>query len=446
MAGENVLRDLDRRNILLFLAAVIAIGLLCRVLGGTVFNYGYDVHHWAIIMANTSSGNGLYGLTGYFYTPVWGYILGFVNLLQQYSLTLGETAFRVTGALGFESYDGWISANTTSLAYTFWVKLPLYLVDLLVAYVIYRVVLDYTDDRRKALLGFALWFLNPLVILAPAVQGMFDNITALLTLLGFVCIQRRLYFCTGALVGLAILLKLFPVFLLPLLIAYVLVKEGRNLRKGLVSIIIAAAGVVIVAAVVFLPQILDGTLGYCFTFITERADGSEDLWSYIAGKGTVAIYLLILLVSILLGLMFYRTAGKDLRHEFLTYVLVNLALTFLFPPTPQYLVLLIPFLTIYVLVADRGFLRPLVWISLAAAMFILANGTSLLLTLASDTGIVDVATVVSWSDAYAPYWTFVYHGAAVLQYLGILFLVYLILKGRLVDFSVLKRKKAASAE
>ena len=243
--SERILRNTDSRTVAVFLAVVIAVGLAIRVPSGLALNYGYDVHHWAIIMANASSGNGLYGLTGYFYTPVWGYILGFMNLIQQACLTLGETAFRVPEALGFEGYDGWISANTTSMTYTFWVKLPLYLVDLVVAYLIYLVVLDYTGDRRKAVLGFALWFLNPLVILAPAVQGMFDNITALLTLAGFMCIRRRLYFCTGLMMGLAILLKLFPVFLLPLMVAYVLVKEDRDIRKGLLSVIVAAAGVMI---------------------------------------------------------------------------------------------------------------------------------------------------------------------------------------------------------
>ena len=435
---ERILRNTDRGSVILFLAVVIAIGFAVRLPAGLVLNYGYDVHHWAIIMANASSGNGLYGLTGYFYTPVWGYILGFMNMVQQATLTLGETAFRVPEALGFEAYDGWISANTTSMTYTFWVKLPLYLVDLLVAYLVYLAVLDYTGDRRKALLGFALWFLNPLVILAPAVQGMFDNITALLTLVGFMCIQRRLYFCTGVTVGLAILLKLFPVFLLPLLVAYVLVKEERNLRRGLVSVVIAAVGVLLVAAVVFLPQLRDGTLSYCFTFLTARASNAGGIIGMIAGSGTVIAYLAILLLSVLLALVFYRTAGRDLGREFLTYLLANLVLMFLYPPTPQYLVLLIPFLTIYVMVADRGYLRPLVWIAVFAALYILANNFTLLLTLACDSNLIQVATVVSLSDALAPYWSLLFYGMGALQYLGILYLAYLMYRGRLVDITAIK--------
>ena len=443
--GESILRNTDAKAVAIFLAVVVAVGFAIRIPAGMALNYGYDVHHWAIIMANASSGNGLYGLTGYFYTPVWGYILGFMNLVQQACLTLGETAFRVPEALGFESYDGWISANTTSMTYSFWVKLPLYLVDLLVAYLVYVVVLDYTGDRRKALIGFALWFLNPLVILAPAVQGMFDNITALLTLVGFMCIRRRLYFCTGIMMGLAILLKLFPVFLLPLMVAYVLVKEGRDIRMGLVSILVAAAGVLIVAAVIFVPQLMDGTLSYCFTFLTARADNGGSQWDAIAGMGTVVIYLVIILLCILLALVFYRTAGKDLDNEFLRYMLVNLVLMFIFPPTPQYLVLLMPFLIIYVTVSDRRFLRPLILLAVFSSLYILSNNFSLLLTLACDSNLIAVSTVVSLSDAAAPYWKLLFYGAGALQYLVILYLVFLIVKDRMVDIDAIlpskKRKK-----
>ena len=439
--SDRILRTTERRDILIFVAIVLIIGFAIRISAGLVLNYGYDVHHWAIIMANASSGNGLYGLTGYFYTPVWGYVLGFVNLVQQATLTLGETAFRVPAALGFEGYDGWISANTTSMTYTFWVKLPLYLVDLAVACLVYLVVLEYTRDRRRALIGFALWFLNPLVILAPAVQGMFDNITAFLTLIAFMCIRRRLYFITGLMMGLAILLKLFPVFLLPLMIAYVLVKEERNLRRGLLSIILAAAGVMIVTAAVFLPQLLDGTLSYCFTFITARAGSGGSEWDAIAGMGTVFAYLVIILLCLLLALVFYRVAGKDLEKEFLTYLLVNLMIMFLFPPTPQYLVLLIPFLTVYAIVSDKGFLRPLALIALFASMYILANNSTLLLTLACDSAFIAVETVVSVSDALAPYWTILFYGAGSLQYIAILYLAYLILKNRLVDIGALLRSR-----
>ncbi|MCQ2079413.1 MAG: glycosyltransferase 87 family protein [archaeon] len=444
MVRLNLLPDMSRRSILLFVVVIVAIGFTVRILGGLVFNYGYDVHHWAQVSAVISSGNGLYGLTGYFYTPVWGYILGLVDYLQQCCLTLGDTAYRVLGALCLEDEPGYISSNTTSLAYTFWIKLPLYVVDLVVAVLVYIVVRDYTGDGRKALLGFALWFLNPLVISSPMVQGMFDNIVALMVLLCVMLLMRSRYFGAGILLMLAILLKLFPFFLAPLLVAYVLVANGRSIRRALVPLVSAVAGALLTLVIILLPQFMDGTLEYCFTFITARSGGSDAL-SQALGLGSVAAYLLILLLSALIAWVFYRRADEsDLDNELLLALIINLLVTFLYPPTPQYLVLFIPFLTIFVLVRDWGFARPLMGLSLAATLFLFSNGFTLLLTLATGTDLLSVETVVSLSESTAGVRMAVYYLAGVLQYLCIL---YLILRSfRSGHFDRFLRRKAPGIE
>lgn len=421
------------------LVLILVIGLLVRIVVGTLFTYGYDVYHWALVMSNLSSGNGLYGLAGYFYTPVWGYILSFFNMCQQSFLTLGDTAYRVVEALGFEAYDGYISANTTSMVFAFWIKLPLYLVDLLVAYLIFRTVLDITCDRRKACFGFILWIFNPLVICSPAVQGMFDNITALLTILCFLGLRKRMYLLAGAMLGLATLLKLFPFFLLPLAVAYVIVRENRDLRRGLAMVLRAAVGFILVLAIVFIPQLMDGTIVDCFSFVFERASSGNDSLHRLMSFGSVLAYVLIIIGSCVIAVAFYRTAGKDLDRELLTAVLVNLTLVFLYPPTPQYLVLLIPFLAVYVSTVNRSFLRPLIVISIAAAGYMLANNFTLLLTLAHDTGIISVDTVISLSDSFQPFWFAVYYAFGVIQSLGVFYLAYLEYKCRVMPVRIWKK-------
>ncbi len=406
---------------------------------GTLLTYGYDVSHWALVMSNISSGNGLYDLTGYFYTPVWGYILAFVDLCQQSFLTLGDTVYRVTGALGFEAYGGFISSNTTSLAFAFWVKLPLYLVDLLVACLVYKVVFEVTGDRRKAWLAFVLWVFNPLVICAPAVQGMFDNIAALLTIMCFLGLRKRMYFLSGAMLGLAMLLKLFPVFLLPLAVAYVLVREDRDLRRGFSKVVYAMFGFVLTVCVIFLPQILDGTVIDSFSFLIERAGAGDTLLYKALSAMSVLAYSLIVIGSFAIAWVFYKKAGRNLDRELLSAIVINLTMVFLYPPTPQYLILLIPFLTVYAVTVDRRFTRPLFLICIAATGYILANSFTLLLTFAHDTGIISVEAVVSWSDGFQPMWGFVYHFFGVMQSLSILYLAYLIYRSRFPSDSSRRR-------
>ena len=72
---------------------------------------------------------------------------------------------------------------------------------------------------------------------------------------------------------------------------------------------------------------------------------------------------------------------------------------------------------------------------------------SLLLTLACDSNLIAVSTVVSLSDAAAPYWKLLFYGAGALQYLVILYLVFLIVKDRMVDIdAILPSKKGTKTE
>lgn len=439
MNCSNLFHVKTRRDAILVLLVVVVAGMLIRIFGGLVFNYGYDVHHWAQVSAVISSGNGLYGLTGYFYTPVWGYILGFIDFMQQCCVTLGDTAYRVFGALCFEDEPGYISSNTTSLAYTFWIKLPLYLVDLLVALLVYLVVKDYTGDSSKAIIGFALWFLNPLVISSSMVQGMFDNIVALMVLLCVMLMMRARYFGAGALLMMAVLLKLFPFFLVPLMLAFVVVSNGRSLRKSLVPIASAIAGAVVTMAIIFLPQFMDGTLEFCFTFITARSEGTDSL-SHIIGTGTVVAYVLILVISFVIAWIFYRRADPgDLNNDFLKAMIVNLLVTFLYPPTPQYLVLMVPFLTLFVIVHERSFLKPLMFLSVAATAFLFSNGFTLLLTLATGTDLVSLETIVSLAESTAEVRIYIYYLAGIFQYLCILYLGWRVLGNGHFDKFVRRR-------
>ena len=51
--------------------------------------YTFDTNYWAIVTRNIQMGEGLYGLRGYYYTPVWGYILGFVSMFDSFFFNIG---------------------------------------------------------------------------------------------------------------------------------------------------------------------------------------------------------------------------------------------------------------------------------------------------------------------------------------------------------------------
>jgi hypothetical protein len=48
---------------------VLLIGIVARLLVGFLVTHVYDIQHWGVVMQNINSGNGLYEITGFFYTP-----------------------------------------------------------------------------------------------------------------------------------------------------------------------------------------------------------------------------------------------------------------------------------------------------------------------------------------------------------------------------------------
>ena len=87
---------------------IVAVGIIIRLVLMSA-SMVYDLDYWAVVIRNIESGEGLYDAEGYYYTPVWGYVLGFIAACQSMFLELGEVAIRVLEAFPVE-----IIPDTTS--------------------------------------------------------------------------------------------------------------------------------------------------------------------------------------------------------------------------------------------------------------------------------------------------------------------------------------------
>ncbi len=406
-----------------FVLATVIAGLALRLAISAFFSYDYDVHHWGIVMANMASGNDLYGLAGYFYTPVWGYILGALELFQQYVLGVADWGCRVADALVLESYpDSWISANVTTLAFALSVKVPLFLADVVVMYLVHRCVLDVSGDRRKAEAGAALWFLCPLTIASPAVQGMFDDISALLVLLTAMLGMRRRYFLGGCMIALAALLKLFPAALVPALAVYIVRKEGRGqCARPMLSAILGGAAT---CAVVYAPQVLTGTVRDSFSFILDRASAGGFI-----GAATLAAYLLIAVLTVGLAYAYLRRKGeRDEDADLLTALMIAIGVLFLCPPAPQYLVLLIPFVAIHMALNPGKLRASYAVLSVGGLAFTFLNTFSLMLGTSYFHGFPAMDWILSMMAVVGPHMQWVFLAMTTFQYMGVLLLLLYVLK------------------
>lgn len=410
------------RNILI----MIVVGLAVRLVLGFLLTYTFDVHSWALIIGNFESGEGLYDQSGYNYTPPWGYVLGTFSVIAEF-LGLDVFGERFTEAFPVEGYDGWFfSASVPSVAFALSVKLMFFICDIAVGYLIYWIVRERTGDQRRSEIGFALWFLCPFVIAVGAIGGMFDTIVILMTLLCVVFVMRDRFLLAGLFIGAAALMKIFPGVLVFVLIAYVLLKTATR-SVGVRNVAIAVIGAVVAVVVLLIPQILDGTLDSVFGFLISRAgDGMGTGNGSIITYASTIVYVVILILSIVIARGMVRRGG-DPDRALLTMLLLNTAVLFLYPSTPQYILLMAPFLIIQIVLSDRKYVVPYTILAVGTTLFSLGGNATFLLSVSGFTDLIDMGSVVAATDWFlTPMFLgvspvqIVYYTGGVLQYLGTL--------------------------
>ena len=462
---------------------MIMLGLGIRFVLMPLLTFTTDMSYWIRISNIADSGYGLYQVEGYYYTPVWGCIMSVVTALCSL-IGINTYGVLVPELLQYQNADFSVSAIVPTMGYSMMVKLPLVIVDVAVAYCLYALVKDITDDQRKALLASALWFLCPLVIEESCIHGMFDNMSALLILLCVMMVRKGGYFWAGAAFGTAVLTKFFPIFFMFFLIAWVLRREGLD-RNGGIAVGKALIGAVAAFVVIEIPAVMDGMFWESLFFLTDRIGlSTETMKSIFTVKGTLiivavlavivlALYLfnrrfdggflqhvvdmdpvrrdgivkksllailvlavvgvvgysvltvggstafdifqsvgmkfvtLLSIVSLLIEmylayrLLFY--GGTDDRRVFKIALLSAMAI-FLWPPAPQYIMVVLPFIAVYCTVCSDRMVKPFVAFTVLMTAFqCVLGGVSCIFPLVVETGIMQMSSLLPILDFFTSY-------------------------------------------
>lgn len=412
---------------------IVLIGLIIRLVLAPLVTYTFDFTGWALVMQNIQSGNGLYDLAGYYYSPPWGYYLAAIAELSDI-LGIDVYGERIPEALSVEWYEWYFNATATNPAFNLVVKMPMVISDLIAGYLIYWIVSDLTGDKRKSTIAFALWFLCPFVISVGCIGGQFDSLAVVFTLLTYIFLRKERFFLAGTMFSLAFLTKLFPALLLFVFVAYIYCKhrEGHIWAHHLAY---AIFGFMAMSIIVLLPNLIEGNVGDCFSFITSRASngmggGTGEIVQYL----TVVAYVAILVISIVLAYHMARTTGKDLERRFMMFCTLTLGVLFLYPAAPQYILLLLPAVLIWYIVYGGELKKPLILLMIGTTLFSLASNFTLLLSMAEFTDLVSIHTVMDLIDWYQQPvlglskmgWQ--YYIGGVLQWVAVLWIVVVLLK------------------
>lgn len=370
----------DQRFLCKGMILVIVVGIAMRLFLGWILEYNNDITAWTTTMANLQAGGGLYSMAGYYYTPVWGYMLGsfgeFLGLIGVDTWAQVFTELLYTEDLTDE-------AAVTTVGFNMALTIFYLVGDILGAFAVYWLVNRVTGDVRKAKIGFAIYFLAIHLAMVGAVWGQFDTFSALMAILCICLLVRGNHFLAGMMFSAACLLKVFPAALILVIIIYIYRKGGDQwVRQLLMSI----AGAAIMAGMLMLPLIMDGNMMDSMTFLTARAEGgSGDMSDLILKYSMLTIYPILGVFELILAWYYlkrYRCEDED--KGLLWFSLLAMLVLFLYPSTPQYILLLLPFVVVGMMVFDmqKAMAKPFI--------LMVAGNVILMLTCLSMTTVTNV--------------------------------------------------------
>jgi len=339
----------DSRFLCKGMIIVIAAGIILRVVLGYSFGYNNDVNAWAMTISSINGGAGLYDMAGYYYPPVWGYMLGFFGEIIEH-LGIDSLGSHFTELIFMRNIEE--EPLTPSPTFNLAISMFILIADLLSSFAIYWIIDHFTQDKVKAKIGFVLYFLGANVLVLSMMLEMFDSFVALMMLLCFILLIKGQDFLAGVMFCLAVMTKAFPGFLLFILIAYLIKKDREHCVK---RIILAALGTIVALVILTLPEIISGNFLDIFSFFFARVDGSSQTSTIdkITSYGTLPVYICILLLEIALAVYFVKRETEDVDRSFLFFMLIASALIFINPGAPQYTLLMVPFLIIGFVMFDN---------------------------------------------------------------------------------------------
>jgi hypothetical protein len=301
------------------------------------------------------------------YPPLWAFYLNAVghtvSVFQP--VTYWFVSANGLGTLQAVSY-GLTPSSGLSLSYVLIEKGSISLFDLGTSLVIYFLALRAYGRKDLAQTAFALWFLNPLVIIVSSIHGTFDDVAVFFMLSSILFALEGSFLFAGLSVAIGSWLKLFPLFLIPLLIGMILGRAigGAGDRvRSLGSFLLGCLGVTLLAfgspgtLSGFLTETLTGItggetrytgLGFWGLFSFPTFNFVTNLLSQNLSRTFDVLLPLSIVIAVLMGLVIFkesRTAVMKCQVWMMGAFLSVSAAYFVTTVTqPQYMLWTLPFL------------------------------------------------------------------------------------------------------
>ena len=264
----------------------------------------------------------------------------------------------------------YFTPSFSSFLLVFMYKLPLIVIDFVSAFLLYRIAISLGVDYRGATAATVLWLANPYVTLTSEMWGGYDIVAQFFVLASILLLMKNRTITAALALAIGVGFKLYPLILLPAFLLFLLKQRRQAFRRFLgataFSILLMTSAVFFVVgggshlralARYFLDQSGFFTLSAFETYLP----------AYVALGLTVAATTFYLLLSYRL-----RASSKEfLVDSVFGQLLILFALSYWHP---QYLVWILPFVTLdYVLHRPRP-LYPILLIGSAFSYVLIRFG------------------------------------------------------------------------
>ncbi|MEM2910354.1 MAG: hypothetical protein QXO01_04750 [Nitrososphaerota archaeon] len=317
------------------LLAIVVAGLVVRLAVAPFFGHPIDMFTWLKAGEMTA----YYGINVYQVEEIPNYPWGFYTYppIWLYWISLSSLLYGFTQSLNM---------------FAFFVKLPIIISDILIGFILYRLVMLLKDDKHLAIKISALWLLNPLPFFISSVWGMFDSIAALFGLTSVYSMFRGKYRLSALLLGIGTSVKIFPGLLVLPMLLYIKKTQYGDFKRKAVEYLLYASIVPVISSIPFLydPVSYLGKLFFHFNNI-----GQFTYWVVLSGiVGSTSLgYVSTAIFIVAIALLFVKILAREADiNEILIKGSTLTLLTFLATSVKvnvQYITWALPFLLIYAL-------------------------------------------------------------------------------------------------
>ncbi len=215
------------------LANILVVGIAVRLILMPITAHPFDMYVWYNISESILQHGPLF-LQGF--PPLWYHYM-MVPVAYSYSSLSGflpnSTIAMSTIPAALDFYPSYSIPVVPGLLFDFVVKIPFLISDILVAFLLYKLVSNIAGSQRLGELAALFWFLNPFVIWISAGWGMWDTLPALFSLAALYFLVKRRFGFSAVCLSLGVALKVYPIlFLVPIAFyLYRVSSVGERWRK-----------------------------------------------------------------------------------------------------------------------------------------------------------------------------------------------------------------------